>query len=560
MINNSRLIMSNDIGSIIQRKLDGIKYIDASRKDVLLIAFLFYVLKKNNVNDFVALNIDEILKYVGKTSIANKLKIIFENIDIMEFSTLYRKDIQELKDYISKTILYRHICKNSDDNQKDIYDLMIELINIDKDKKILLSKRALFNMGDNLINTNVKIFTTEKFDRIHEDIRSRSIIDIEASNDYYIYCIIHDDKIKLLQSVKEIEDSGINTIVFDESLYIYENEIDPFDGIKIEGKQIFRIINTSTFNSLSRFTEERSKKIMTSYIYENKISTVINVCDGRTIIVINKNKNGAIRMIDAKNEYTEDRDNRSSYIKNKYMSNDNIKNIVSAITLDTSISKSVPLEDISANESSINPSDYIEEIIDVENGIVLGECVQEFIRGILIPRGKILSENEISSIKLLSLDNIEDGKIVGNFENVSMDVENLDRYYLKDKDIIIKKNGEKIQMAIFNNINNVNVVPYGNIFVVRLDPSKLNAYYVKNYLEYNDIGRKQFENSKNDSSSIMRNLNKKKFYKIKIPRLDIEKQNFFEKKYKNLMEEINKKKKEIEDLQLKYIDEFNKSI
>lgn len=136
----------------------------------------------------------------------------------------------------------------------------------------------------------------------------------------------------------------------------------------------------------------------------------------------------------------------------------------------------------------------------------------------------------MEKVKLLTLDNFDSGEIIGEFEDIDIKITDYEKQFLKNNDMLIKKNGANIQIAIIKLDDSGKILPYGNIFVVRFDESKLNPYYVKNYLELNEIGIRQFENAKSDEGVItLRNLNKGKFYKIIIPKLDIEKQNEIEK-------------------------------
>lgn len=184
------------------------------------------------------------------------------------------------------------------------------------------------------------------------------------------------------------------------------------------------------------------------------------------------------------------------------------------------------------------------EQISYYNPKPLGELVEDCYRGCQFSINNFFCNK--GKYELLTVSDVEDGMIGENLKKFNFENTKIEKYFLKDGDILISSHGSQIKIAVVDNIENRKIMPNGNFVVIRLNKNKLNPYYLEAYLN-STIGKKLLlDISTGTKNRIISQYNAKK---ILISMLDIEKQNQLAKKFKNKKDDIKFMKKYLSKLQ-----------
>lgn len=247
-------------------------------------------------------------------------------------------------------------------------------------------------------------------------------------------------------------------------------------SLKKDGKGIITTQEACLFNMLDR-------EIRRQFIDKNYISQIIKLPSNLLpytsipiyLIVIDKNKKDElVRFSDISNIIIAERRR-------------NLIDVKKAIKEIENNSISASKEEIQKNDYSLDLNRYFnKDKIKIEHGVVL-ETVAEIYRGYQITASQVddmITENEKdANYKLLEISNVDnDGNIDRNLKFINTGKKNLDKYLLKDGDIILSARGEKTKIAIVEINNNERIIPNGSIVVVRSDKNKLDSKYLRMFL------------------------------------------------------------------------------
>ena len=172
-----------------------------------------------------------------------------------------------------------------------------------------------------------------------------------------------------------------------------------------------------------------------------------------SILVLSKG-NTTIRMIDASTMAVVGR-------RQNVLSDEAITNIVKMLEEDTENAKSVTFEEVEEQEYAINPSRFLEVEIEVD------EMVSE----------------EPTNYQYLMLANIQDGIISDELPFLKSMDKKMEKYCIKNNSLVISKNGAPVKIAVATVAEGRKILANGNLYVIELDESKVNPYFVKAYLE-----------------------------------------------------------------------------
>ena len=81
------------------------------------------------------------------------------------------------------------------------------------------------------------------------------------------------------------------------------------------------------------------------------------------------------------------------------------------------------------------------------------------------------------------LSNIQDGLIDDELSSLKVLDPSLEKYCLKDNDLILSKNGYPYKVAIAHPRPGQKILANGNLYVIELDQDKINPLYLKAFLE-----------------------------------------------------------------------------
>lgn len=246
--------------------------------------------------------------------------------------------------------------------------------------------------------------------------------------------------------------------------------------LKENGKAVITTMKGSLFNILDR--EVRKELIEKGYIESvidlpNKIVPYTNT--EISLIVLNKSrKSNNIKFVDLK---------QCSVMKGKI----NIIDLEKAKRIIENESIKVDFNKIKENNFSLNYNTYTGNV-EIENGKKLGEISWDIFRGYQITSSQIdemLVENEEEmNYKILEISNINDeGEICSELKMINSKEKNLDRYLLRNGDIVISARGDKIKKCLINIGYDERIIANGSINVIRADQNRIEPLYLKTFLD-----------------------------------------------------------------------------
>jgi type I restriction enzyme M protein len=361
--------------------------------------------------------------------------------------------------------------------------------------------------------------------------------------------------------------------------------------LKNTGRAAF-VVSSGT---LSRVSETKIRK---AFLEEDIIEAVItlpsNLNKGSNIrleiLIINKDKNESLKekvlFIDASKEFHK----ISTSSPGEPITNVNVlesEHINKIVNIYKSFSKGENVEknnnsvivhfsDIEKNNFSLIGEQYIyhNSIHNEKLNMINLEDIALVKRGLQITKDNSLelinSKNDLISYydknnlnKNISLEdlpyyikinNLNNDTIEFNDRVINLSDKQIDAYMLKPNDILISARGTLIKTAVYEN-DMPPCVFSGNIILIRTNPNKYNAYFLKFYLDSND-GNQAISRMQNGTSIISLNPNALKT--LKIPDINYAEQNKLseriienEKIYKERVE----KAKSIYEQNLKNINE-----
>lgn len=169
-------------------------------------------------------------------------------------------------------------------------------------------------------------------------------------------------------------------------------------------------------------------------------------------------------------------------------------------------------------------------------------------------------QNEITdkngNYELLTISNIEDGRISSNLLRINDNKRKYDRYLLKDGDVVISARGTKIKVAVAE-IKNRKIIPNGNLLVLRLNTEKINPYYLQAYLnsENGQLSLKQIQ-----TGAIIMSINPSRIEQMKVSIVDKETQDIFVERYKRKLMELNIAQEHVKKLKYQIDNLFTNEI
>lgn len=195
-------------------------------------------------------------------------------------------------------------------------------------------------------------------------------------------------------------------------------------------------------------------------------------------LVIFSRDNKKVKFIDASSKF-------NIIKRNKTIDADSI---IQLINSKSKYSKDIDLKLINAKNCILSASRYVKsKKIDLVNPTKISEFGEVF-RGYQISSNQIdalINEKGKGEYELLQLNNVENGEINNKLISISSPSKVIDKFLLKENDIIISSKSTNIKIALVEGIGNRKIFPAGSILVLRVDPKKINPKYLKVFLDSN---------------------------------------------------------------------------
>lgn len=301
--------------------------------------------------------------------------------------------------------------------------------------------------------------------------------------------------------------------------------------LKDNGKAVVMTTNGTTWNGgVDKIIRERFVKMG---LIEAVISLPANLYSttgiATSMMVLSKS-NKTIRMIDASSMASIGR-------RQNFLSDETIEQIAFMMTEDCDKAKSVTFDEIEKEDYAINPSRFLQVEAEVENGISFENVISNITRGAQVKANvldELVSENP-TDCQYLMLANIKDGIIDDELPYIKSIERKLEKYCIKNNSLVISKNGTPIKIAVASVPDGRKVLGNGNLYVIELDETKVNPYFIKAYLE-SENGTIAL--SRVMVGATMPNIPVDGLKKIIIPCPDMATQNKIAEKYLSKMDEV----------------------
>ena len=197
-----------------------------------------------------------------------------------------------------------------------------------------------------------------------------------------------------------------------------------------------------------------------------------------TSMIVLSHGNQSVRLVDASEVYQQGR-------RQNEFSAENIEKIVSATQADGENSKLISLDELRNNEYSLNLSRYRDEDIQYVNGVAFKTVIQNITRGAACTANQLdemVSEKE-TNIQFLMLSNIHNGIIDKELPYLKGIDKRLEKYCVKNNSLILSKNGSPFKISVATVQEGQKILANGNLYVIELDETKANPYYLKAFFE-----------------------------------------------------------------------------
>ncbi|WP_304117429.1 N-6 DNA methylase [Phascolarctobacterium succinatutens] len=141
---------------------------------------------------------------------------------------------------------------------------------------------------------------------------------------------------------------------------------------------------------------------------------------------------------------------------------------------------------IQPNRYSLSPEAYMTlDNIDLKHPVEFGSIIEEIGRSMPLSAHQLdeLVSEEPTDIRYIRGTDIQDGIINSELPYLKSIESRYERYLLKDGDLLLSKINAPFKAAIVKLEKGEKVLPIGNMYVIRVDKSKIDVHYLKAFLE-----------------------------------------------------------------------------
>lgn len=312
--------------------------------------------------------------------------------------------------------------------------------------------------------------------------------------------------------------------------------------LKDGGRAVAIILNSS----LSKMTDSYIREqIIKSGMIEAIItlpSKVFPYSGISSSMIVLSNNNDSVKYIDASNLFIAER-------RMNLLDVNKIFDLYSSNT-DSDFVKIISNSKFEKYDYSLSSNYYFDSFkMDLINPTKLSDVITEIFRGYQISAREmdeyIVDDNDYS-YKVLNLSNINNGIIDYDLSAIKIQNDKLDRYLVKDGDIIISAKSSKIKVGLVTIDENEKIIASGNLLVVRPDKTKINPAYLKMFLE-SEKGTKILNMIQ--TGTVILSINPSQLREIEISLLPIEEQDRLANIYLAKIDAIELAKRKVQQLE-----------
>lgn len=141
--------------------------------------------------------------------------------------------------------------------------------------------------------------------------------------------------------------------------------------------------------------------------------------------------------------------------------------------------------------------------------------------------------------------------------STDIDAERIEKYLLKENDILISSKGTAIKLALVTNLGDRKVIPHNNLTVIRVTSEEVLPAYLCCFLN-SESGRLILNSLQ--TGSIIINITKSNLLELNIPVIDMDTQETIVNRYNILKNEIVKLKSRLNVLEEKIMSVYDDEV
>ena len=338
--------------------------------------------------------------------------------------------------------------------------------------------------------------------------------------------------------------------------YIYTNKTSSswafinivINSLKDTGKAIV-VMNNAGLYSLKNSDVEFRKLLVSGGYIESVISLPEKLFANTSIpvtLLVLSNNNDKIKFINAEKMIQNNKLINSA----KLLNIDEILNEYVNIS-DSSYTKIIDNKELVNENFNLHVQNYMGiENLEIKFPRILNELCFDVYRGYQISANDINLNSEpqegLLEHKIVNIVNIIDGIIENNLTKIYLEDGKLNKYLLKNKDLLVTLKGAITRFSVVELKENERLIPSGNFTVLRLDTSIINPYYLKMFFE-SSKGNAIINSIK--SGGALPSINISQLKDIKVPVPPIEEQNKIVNRYLAKTDEIQMIKSKLKNLE-----------
>ena len=259
----------------------------------------------------------------------------------------------------------------------------------------------------------------------------------------------------------------------------------------------------------------------------------------QTIMFVFSSHNTSVQMVDASSFSTPGRRIDSS------LTYKGLIDILEIAFKDPKFNRFVSYEELRENNFNLSPSIYFMNDKEVENGVPLKTLVTNITRGAQISKEELekLVSASSTDAEFLMIKNINDGMIDSSLTRIKSNDKHR-RYLVKPNSLIISKSIDPLKISVADIPSDRKIIAGGNLYVLELDETKANPYYIKAFLE---SAAGQSTVRKLSSGTVIKFVSVENIQNLLIPMIPIEEQNRFAEEYQAAMEDVRVMRKRTEN-------------
>ena len=303
-----------------------------------------------------------------------------------------------------------------------------------------------------------------------------------------------------------------------------------FDGITDDGRAVAIMTNGSTWNSIDQ-------KIREYYIRNGFVEAVISLPARlfeftnipTTMLVLSKG-NKEVRMVDATALCEQGR-------RQNIITDENIEQIITLLNHEGDNAITVDLKTLQQNEYVLNPSRYLENTVEIEDGVEFGSLMKRITRGAPLKASELdeMISEDPTDTQYLMLANIQNGMISEDLPYLKEIDAKLDKYCIKNRNLLLSKNGAPFKVAVAEVEEGRKVLGNGNLFIIELDEEVVNPYFLKAFFD-SEVGSAVLKSIV--VGATIPNISAESLKKLIVPLPSMEKQNEIANLYQAKQDEI----------------------